>query len=85
MGLVQGGHEVLCEVTVMMSGSFANHLLLTRYGKLLNELIDPTERRNRWDFQYRIKKGNKQRQNCGNKKRQQEKKELKSTYIRDML
>ena len=34
--------EVPCEVTVTMSGSVVNHLLFTRYEKLLNELyIEP--------------------------------------------
>ena len=36
--LIQGGLEVPCEVTVTMSGSVVNNLLLTRYEKLLNEL-----------------------------------------------
>ena len=40
--VVVGGLEVPCEVTVTMNGSAVNHLLLTRYEKLLNELyIEP--------------------------------------------
>ena len=42
MGLVQGGLKVPVEVTVTMSESVADHLLLTRYEKLLSELyIEP--------------------------------------------
>ena len=36
--LVQGKLEGPCEMTVIMSRSFVNHLLLTRYEKLVNEL-----------------------------------------------
>ena len=40
--MVQGGLEVPREVTVMMSGGVANHLVLSRYEKLPNELyIEP--------------------------------------------
>ena len=40
--LVQGGFEGPCEMTVMMSRSVVNHLLLTQYEKVLNELyIEP--------------------------------------------
>ena len=42
VGLVQGGLEVPREVTVTMSGGVANHLVLSRYEKLPNELyIEP--------------------------------------------
>ena len=36
--LVQGELEGPCEMTVIMSRSFVNHQLLTRYEKLVNEL-----------------------------------------------
>ena len=40
--LVQGGLEGPCEMTVIMSRSDVNHLLLTRYEKMLNEFyIEP--------------------------------------------
>ena len=40
--LVQGGFEGPCEMTVMMSRSVVNHLLLTQYEKVLNELyVEP--------------------------------------------
>ena len=40
--LVQGGLEVLCEMTSGTIGSVVNHLLLTRYESLLKELyIEP--------------------------------------------
>ena len=42
MGLVQGGLEVPCEMTVTMSESVVNHLLSTPYEKLLNKLyVEP--------------------------------------------
>ena len=40
--LVQGGFEGPCEMTVMMSRSVVNHLLLTQYKKVLSELyVEP--------------------------------------------
>ena len=40
--LVLGGFEGPCEMMVMMSRSVVNHLLLTQYEKVLNELyIEP--------------------------------------------
>ena len=40
--LVQGGFEGPCEMTVMMSRSVVNHLLLTQCKKVLNELyVEP--------------------------------------------
>ena len=36
--LIQDGFEVPCLVTVTMSGSIMNHLLIVRYEKLLGEL-----------------------------------------------
>ena len=42
--LIQGGLEVPCQVTVSMTGSIVNHLLLSRYGTLLRELyIEPKD------------------------------------------
>ena len=42
--LIQGGLEVPCLVTVTMSGSIMNHLLIARYEKLLGELhLEPKD------------------------------------------
>ena len=42
--LIQGGLEVPCLVTVTMSGSIMNHLLIARYEKFLGELyLEPKD------------------------------------------
>ena len=42
--LIQIGLEVSCLVTVTMSGSIMNHLLIARYEKLLGELyLEPKD------------------------------------------
>ena len=49
--LVQGGLEGPCKMTVMMSRSVVNHLLLTQYEKVLNELcIKPKKKEIFWNF-----------------------------------
>ena len=80
MGLVQVGLEVPCEVTVTMSKSVANHLLLTQYEKLLNELfIEPKNKEIFWTFLSVANKEGKQPEvKSREQKKQEKKKEVKS-------
>ena len=50
--LVQGGFEGPCEMTVMMSRSVVNHLLLTQYEKVLNELCIKPENEEIFPFPF---------------------------------
>ena len=85
LGLVQSGLEVPCEVTVRRIGSDVNHLLLTWYEKLLNELyVEPKNEEIVETFlSVADEEGNKQRQICGNKKETGERSEIKehSGYV----
>ena len=87
MGLVQVGLEGPCEVTVTMSGSVFNHLLLTRYEKLLKERY--IESKNEEIVGTFLSLANEEGKQAEAKSRQQikqqEKKEVRSRDIRDML
>ena len=73
--MVQVGLEVPCEVTVTMSKSVANHLLLTQYEKLLNELyIEPKNKEIVWTF---LSVANEERKEAEAKSREQKKQEKK--------
>ena len=51
MGLVQGGLEFACDMTVTTSRRVVNYLLLTPYEKLLNKLfIEPKNEEIAWIF-----------------------------------
>ena len=70
-----------------MSGSVINHLLATRYEKLLNELyIEPKNKKVVGTFLSVRNEERKQAEAKSRKqKKQQEKKEVRSRDIRDML
>ena len=87
VGLVQGGLEVPREVTVTMSGGVANHLVLSRYEKLPNELyIEP---KNEEIVETFLSEANEEGKQAETKqwqqKKQQEKKEVRSKNIQDIL
>ena len=89
VGLVQGGLEVPREreVTVTMSGGVANHLFLSRYEKLPNELyIEPKNEEIVETFLSEANEEGKQAEKKSwQQKRQQEKKEVRSKNIQDIL
>ena len=67
--LAQGGFEGPCEMTVMMSRSVVNHLLLTQYKKVLNELyVEPKNEKIVWTFHI---VGNEERKQAEAKLQQQ--------------
>ena len=70
-----------------MNGSVANHLLLTRYVQLPNELyIEPkNEEIVRTFFSAANKEGKQAEAKSQQQKKQQEKKEVRSRDIQDML
>ena len=87
--MVQGGLEVPREreVTVTMSGGVANHLFLSRYEKLPNELyIEP---KNEEIVETFLSEANEEGKQAEKKpwqqKKQQEKKEVRSKNIHDIL
>ena len=87
VGLVQGGLEVPREVTITMSGGVANHLVLSRYEKLPNELyIEP---KNEEIVETFLSEANEEGKQAETKqwqqKKQQEKKEVRSKNIQDIL
>ena len=87
VGLVQGGLEVPREVTVTMSGGVANHLVLSRYEKLPNELyIEPKNEEIVETFLSEANEEGKQAETKqSQQKKQQEKKEVRSKNIQDIL
>ena len=87
VGLVQGGLEVPCKVTVTMSGNVVNHLLLTPYEKLLNELyIEPKNEEIVGTFlSVANEEGKQAEEKSRQQKKQQVKKDVKSSDVRDTL
>lgn len=84
--LVQGGLEVPCEVTVTMSGSVVNHLLLTRYETLLEELyIEPKNEEIVGTFLSAARENEKETGPRPRPPKKQREKEVKSRDIRDMF
>ena len=85
--MVQGGLEVPREVTITMSGGVANHLVLSRYEKLPNELyIEPKNEEIVETFLSEANEEGKQAEKKSwQQKRQQEKKEVRSKNIQDIL
>ena len=81
--LVQGGLEGPCEMTVIMSRSDVNHLLLTQYEKDAKRILYRTkERRNCLNFPFSREW---RREASGGKKATEKKEEARSGDIRDML
>ena len=81
--LVQGGLEGPCKMTVIMSRSVVNHLLLTRYEKGAERILYRTkERRNCLNFPFSREW---KREASGGKKATEKKEEARSGDIRDML
>ena len=87
MGLVEGGLEVPCEVTVRMSGNVVNRLLLTQFERLLNELCigAKTEEIVETFLSEANEEGKQAKTKSRQQKKQQEKKEVRSRDIQDML
>ena len=85
--VVVGGLEVPYEVTVTISGSVVNHLLLTRYEKLLNELyIEPKNKEIVGTFlSVPNEEGKQAEAKLQQQKKQQEKKKVRSSDIRNSL
>ena len=86
VGLVQGGPEVPCKVTVRMSGSVVKDLLLTRYEELLNELnIEPKNEEIIGTFlSLAYEEGKQAEAKPWQRKKQEEKKEARSRDIQDI-
>ena len=84
--MVQGSFEVPRKLALAMSGNVVNHLLLTRYENLLNELY--IETKNEEIVGTFLSEENEERKQAGAKswrqKKQLEKKEVRSRVIRDI-
>lgn len=89
--LVRGGLEVPCHVTVTMPGSVVNHLLITRYQQLLEELyIEPKDEEIIGTFLSvsnlnEVEADQPPKPPLRNKGKQRKPQEVKSTDIRQMF